>query len=96
MTDPNPVIWIPSAEELKNSSLAKFRDVVNSKYGLALKNYDDIHAWSVNPKTAGDFWMALFSFLDIGASKAPQKAFPKVRARFIGEEGNIESQLTVE
>lgn len=62
MTDPNPVIWIPSAEELKNSSLAKFRDVVNSKYGLALKNYDDIHAWSVNPKTAGDFWMALFSF----------------------------------
>lgn len=96
MADPNPVIWIPSAEELQSSPLAKFRDAVNSKYGLALRNYDDIHAWSVNPKTAGDFWMVLFDFLDMGATKAPLKAFEKVRARFIGDEDNIESQLTLE
>lgn len=79
MADRNPIIWVPSSYELHSSPLAKFRDWVNHRYQLRLKTYHDIHAWSVHPHTAGDFWMALFDFLDLGVSKAPSAPFEKVR-----------------
>lgn len=78
MADSNPTIWTPSTNELQNSALAKFRDLVNKQYQLSLNTYDEIHAWSVDPDTAGDFWMALFEFLDMGAMEAPSRAFEKV------------------
>ncbi|RSL87766.1 hypothetical protein CEP52_015422 [Fusarium oligoseptatum] len=71
----NPVIWSPSEYDLTRSNLARFRDLVNKKYGLFLNTYHDIHKWSVDPATAGDFWMELFDFLEMRASKPPLKAF---------------------
>ena len=76
----NPIVWTPSEHDLKKSSLARFRDIVNKKYGLQLRTYHDLHAWSVDPSTAGDFWMELFDFLDMGASKPPTRAFYQVSA----------------
>lgn len=83
MADSNPIIWVPSTKELKNSPLVKYRDLVNEKHELSLKSYGDIHACSVNPKTAGDFWMAVFDFLDIGAYKLPSRVFGSVSSKVI-------------
>jgi acetoacetyl-CoA synthetase len=70
-------IWSPKEADLK-SSMAKFRDFCNGKYGIALSEYHDLHAWSVNPKTASNFWMALFEFLDVGATIQPTRALMEV------------------
>ncbi len=60
------------------SSMAKFRDYCNHKYGISLAGYHELHGWSVDPATASDFWMALFEFLDMGATVKPTKVFAKV------------------
>ncbi|KAM5383741.1 hypothetical protein ACJZ2D_001730 [Fusarium nematophilum] len=73
----NPIVWTPSEHDLTKSSLARFRDIINGKYGLQLRTYHDLHAWSVDPSTAGEFWMELFNFLDMGASKPPARAFDR-------------------
>ena len=77
-TPQNPIIWTPSTGDLTQSLLARFRDSVNRKHGLALMTYDELHRWSVKPSTAGDFWMDLFDFLDIGAFELPTAAFASV------------------
>ncbi|OCK75425.1 acetoacetyl-synthase [Lepidopterella palustris CBS 459.81] len=55
--------------------MAKFKDYANKRYALSLKTYPELHAWSVHPDTAGDFWMALFDFLDMGPTTPPTSAF---------------------
>lgn len=74
----NPIVWTPSEHDLTKSSLAQFRNVVNQKYGLSLQTYHDLHGWSIDPVTAEDFWMELFEFLDMRASRLPMRAFEKV------------------
>ncbi len=73
----NP-IWTPTEADLTMSSMAKFRDYCNHKYGISLAGYNELHGWSVDPATASDFWMALFEFLDMGATAKPTKVFAKV------------------
>ena len=72
-------IWTPSEEDLQRSSMAKFRDLSAKRYGVTFNDYYALHNWSVNPDTAGDFWMALFEFLDIRVTKQPTRAFGPVR-----------------
>ncbi|RSL58710.1 hypothetical protein CEP54_007600 [Fusarium duplospermum] len=71
----NPIVWTPLDHDLTKSSLARFRGIVNKKYRLRLRTYYDLHEWSVDPSTAGDFWMELFNFLEMGASEPPTRAF---------------------
>jgi acetoacetyl-CoA synthetase len=79
MANDRAAIWTPSADDLKRSSMAKFRDEVNQKYGLSLNTYPELHAWSVNPSTAEDFCITLFEFLHMGATVQPSRAFENVR-----------------
>lgn len=74
----NPVIWNPSKDDLTRSPLARFRDHANEKYRLSLRSYDELHGWSVNPKTAGAFWIELFLFLDLKATTLPTQTFETV------------------
>ncbi|CZR52475.1 related to Acetoacetyl-CoA synthetase [Phialocephala subalpina] len=71
-------LWKPSHDDLTKSSLARFRNMVSEKTGRTFTTYDDLHEWSVNPETAGDFWMMLFEFLNMDASVPPAKAFEPV------------------
>jgi acetoacetyl-CoA synthetase len=59
--------------------MAKFRDYANKRYRKSLKSYPELHAWSTDPITAGDFWLALFDFLDMGATAPPTSACEPVR-----------------
>jgi acetoacetyl-CoA synthetase len=71
-------IWTPTDADLRESSMAKFRDYCNHRYRIRLAGYHELHNWSVDPATASDFWMALFEFLDMGATVKPTKVFTKV------------------
>lgn len=82
MAEANPVIWAPSVRDLQDSSLARFRDAVNKRYDISLNTYEDIHAWSIDPKTREEFWMATFEFLDLRAIKSPSKTFIGVSVDF--------------
>jgi len=52
--------------------------LASKKTGRDFASYDELHEWSVIAETAGDFWMMLFEFLDMGASVPPAKAFEPV------------------
>jgi len=68
-------IWTPREDDLRRSPMARLRDLASTKYGIQFNTYHDLHAWSVDPKTAGDFWLTLFEFVDMKASVKPTKAF---------------------
>jgi len=56
-TDPDP----------ESTRMAEFKRVVNQKYGLKLKNYDDLYKWSIDD--IGSFWGEVWDFTGITASK---------------------------
>lgn len=62
------------------TNIDKFRRQVNSRRGLALKNYADLHAWSIDPRTASDFWADLFGFEELSKHALPIEGlvFPRV------------------
>ncbi|OCL02148.1 acetoacetyl-synthase [Glonium stellatum] len=92
MTQGRAPIWQPKHDDLHSSAMAKFKNYVNKRYGLSLKNYLELHAWSVDAETAGDFWLALFNFLDMRATNPPHygkmcpslKFFPGATMNFAG------------
>lgn len=51
------------------TNLDRFRDFVNQRHSLKLKTYHDLHHYSVT--RLNDFWLAVFSFCKIIASKPP-------------------------
>ena len=59
----NEVLWSPSESRIKQSTMDQFRLHVNQTFHLQLKNYHELHAWSV--KESGSFWKELFSFFKI-------------------------------
>ncbi|KAH6718659.1 acetoacetyl-synthase [Leptodontidium sp. MPI-SDFR-AT-0119] len=75
MANHSAPLWEPSHDDFTNSSMARFRDAASKRTGRTFASYRDLHDWSVNPDTAGDFWMILFEFLDMGSSVPPIKAF---------------------
>lgn len=62
------------------TNIDKFRRQVNTRRQLALKNYADLHAWSIDPRTASDFWAELFEFEGLSRHAVPTKGlvFPQV------------------
>ena len=60
-------LWSPSSKAIENSLLTQFTKAVADKRALALKNYGDLHAWSIqNPD---EFWSDYWDFSQIQASK---------------------------
>jgi acetoacetyl-CoA synthetase len=58
-----PLWWTPSQELIEASNLAKFQRVVNAKYKLNLKTYEDVHKFSVERMT--DFWEIFWDYSGI-------------------------------
>jgi acetoacetyl-CoA synthetase len=59
------VLWTHSA--IESTQMDQFRRHINSAYTLNLKNYQELHTWSV--KQATNFWEALWRYCDLIHSK---------------------------
>lgn len=51
----------------------EFKEIVNKKYGLKLKTYDDLYRWSI--ENIAEFWEETWWFTGIRV----EKGFEKVR-----------------
>jgi len=57
------IMWQPSEEQIRRSQMYKFTDFINTRHKLILKNYDELHDWSV--KNIPAFWEDLWTFFKI-------------------------------
>lgn len=56
-------LWTPY--EVQSTNMDRFRRHVNTKHGLNLETYQDLHDWSTNSSTLDDFWTDALEFLEI-------------------------------
>ncbi|WFD32139.1 acetoacetate--CoA ligase [Malassezia sp. CBS 17886] len=65
------VVWTPPAESTR---LDRFRERVNKEHGLQLRDYADLHRWSVEETAA--FWQALWDEIGVVASTPASEVLP--------------------
>ena len=84
-------LWTPSSEAVAASAMTRFREEANQRFGLALSDYRQLHAWSIDNLPA--FWELIWDFCGvIGEKGAPllqdearmpgAKFFPNARLNF--------------
>ena len=50
----NPILWKPAQEQIEKTQLESFRKQVNMRFDIDIKDYADLHKWSIN--NIEDFW----------------------------------------
>ena len=60
-------LWIPDVKSAEKSNISIFRNYINQKYSLNLKDYNELYKWSVN--YIANFWQCLWEFMDVIHSK---------------------------
>ena len=60
-------LWIPSEEIKKQANITRFMRFVNERFGLGIKTFSDLYAWSVD--RIPDFWGSVWDFVEIKASR---------------------------
>ena len=63
----NPVLWSPSEERVKSSQMYKFIKIINEKHNINIKDFTDLHTWSI--KNKADFWSIVWDFFNVIGSK---------------------------
>ena len=61
------LLWEPTPENVRESSLFRFMHVVNDQYGMNFSDYDTLYQWSID--NIPDFWRTLWDFAGIIASQ---------------------------
>ena len=59
----NPILWTPTQNQINASQMEAFRNQVNSRFNINLKNYFDLYEWSIS--NISDFWKAIWGFMAI-------------------------------
>ena len=59
----NPILWTPTQDQVNASQMEAFRNQVNSRFNIDLKNYFDLYEWSIS--NISDFWKAVWGFMAI-------------------------------
>lgn len=67
-----PCIYTPDPDFVEKSYLTEYRRYVNKQFNLCLQTYDELHDFSVG--RPNDFWMSLWNYLPVKASKQPYQA----------------------
>lgn len=93
MSEPAPILWQPSPEQIEGRNLTAFAEQVKQNLGLDFgRDYDALWRWSVSDK--GAFWRECWKFLGIvsegplepslinGDSFTGAKWFPEVRLNY--------------
>ena len=62
----NTILWKPSKDQIKSSQLEAFRLQVNNRFNLNIKNYSELHSWSIS--NISDFWKAIWGFMALECS----------------------------
>ncbi len=57
------IMWQPSEEQIQRSQMFKFTEYINTSHKQNLKNYHELHDWSV--KNIPEFWANLWTFFDV-------------------------------
>ncbi|MCJ8143741.1 acetoacetate--CoA ligase [Ancylobacter sp. A5.8] len=60
-------LWTPSPERIARSAITRFIATVNGRHGTGLKNYRDLHAWSI--AQPGAFWDEIWELGDVIGDK---------------------------
>ena len=65
----NPILWKPTQEQVKKTQLESFRKQVNMRFDIDIKDYADLHKWSIN--NIEDFWKSIWGYLSPLCSVEP-------------------------
>src|SRR5579862_2958279 len=88
--------WRPSRQALTSSQMAEFLEFVNRRYDLQIKQYFDLHRWSI--EHIDQFWDAMWVFMDIVAWQPAERIYvPSARMQetqwFTGAKLNFAENL---
>jgi acetoacetyl-CoA synthetase len=61
------LLWTPSDERIKGTNMYRFMNFINEKYNKKFSEYTHLYEWSI--VNIPDFWVSLWKFADIKASK---------------------------
>ena len=61
------LLWTPSDERIKGTNMYRFMNFINEKYNKKFSEYKHLYEWSI--ENIPDFWVSLWEFADIKASK---------------------------
>ncbi len=64
-------LWRPSPERIANSQVTAFITEANKRYGLKLKDYRELHAWSV--ANGAEFWDLVWDFCGVVGEKGARR-----------------------
>jgi acetoacetyl-CoA synthetase len=67
----NTPLWTPSPRRIGGANLTAFIAEVNRKYGLAIANYAQLHAFSIDEREK--FWRAIFDFCGVRHSACGER-----------------------
>ena len=56
-------MWQPTEEQINNSQMMDYMQLVNQKFGLSLKKYSQLYDWSI--EKAEDFWGSFWEYSQI-------------------------------
>ena len=65
----NPILWKPNQEQIDKTQLESFRKLVNMRFNIDIRNYNDLHRWSVD--NIEEFWKSIWGYLSPICSKEP-------------------------
>ncbi|KLU59485.1 acetyl-coenzyme A synthetase [Peptococcaceae bacterium CEB3] len=61
------ILWQPSEKQVQQANMTRFREFVNAKFALNLRNYDELYQWSITDIPS--FWAAMWDFGGLIASQ---------------------------
>ena len=64
-------LWTPSPERVASSQLTHFRELVNKRFGLDLRDYRALHAWSVDQRA--EFWSLIWDYCGVIGEKGERR-----------------------
>ena len=69
------LLWEPTEEVKKSANLTHYMTWLAEKHGLAFETYWELWQWSV--AKPADFWMSIWDYFGVKASKQPTAVLPK-------------------
>ena len=77
----NNLLWSPREEKIKSSLMYEFIQDINKKFSLDIKNFYELHEWSINKRE--EFWSEIWDFFKIIGEKG-NKPFLKPENKMPG------------